>query len=55
MKKRDQEFLDPNQQHTLTEQECELVGMFRIMRPVQRQAVVKLIFDALVDDARLIR
>ena len=49
------DFLDPMVQHTLTEQECELLTFFRLFTKTQRQALVRVLFTIALDDKRLSR
>lgn len=43
------DFLDPEQQHTLSEQECELITFFRTLSPTRRQVVVQALFTVLFE------
>lgn len=43
------DFLDPAQQHTLSEQECELITFFRTLSPTKRQVVVQTLFTVLFE------
>lgn len=43
------DFLDPAQQHALTEQECELISFFRTLSPTKRQIVVQSLFTILLE------
>ena len=46
-----QNYLDPDKQHTLTEQECNLIGIFRAFSKTKRDAIFKIMFFAAMDDA----
>ena len=46
------DFLDPDQQHTLTEQECELISFFRFFNKTQRDALYKVVFTMAVNDKK---
>lgn len=46
------DFLDPTQQHTLTEQECELVAFFRALSKTKRDAVMKTLFTILLESKK---
>lgn len=49
------DFLDFTQQHTLTEQECELITFFRAFTNTQRKAIMQAVFSAALGDKRLLR
>jgi len=40
-------FLDPSKQHTLTEQECELITFYRSMSPAKQKVIIQTLFAAL--------
>ncbi len=44
------DFLDPTQQHNLTEQECELIAFFRVLSKSKQEAVFKALFTVVLDD-----
>jgi len=48
------DFLDPTQQHTLTEQECELLTFFRAFTKTQRQIIMEMLFSFALSDKRLL-
>ena len=43
------EFLDFTKQHTLTEQECELITFFRNLSKTRQQAVMQALFSLLLN------
>lgn len=45
-------FLDPSKQHTLTEQECELVTFYRSMSPTKQKAIIQALFAALSKEVK---
>ena len=47
---RKNDFLDPEQPHILTEQECELIAFFRVLSKTKRQVVVQALFSLLLKD-----
>ena len=44
------DFLDPTQQHTLTEQECELIAFFRTLSKTKQDVVFKALFAVVMDN-----
>ena len=42
------DFLDPTVQHTLSEQECELIAFFRTLSKPKRQMVLQALFHVLL-------
>jgi hypothetical protein len=47
--KNNQNFLDPSRQHTLSEQECELISFFRTLSSIQRQEIFKAVFSIAIN------
>ncbi|MBP0957494.1 MAG: hypothetical protein J5997_09020 [Oscillospiraceae bacterium] len=39
------DFLDPSIEHKLTEMECELITMYRVLNPTEQKAYFKMLFD----------
>ena len=39
-----QAYLDQTQKHTLTEQECELISIFRLFSKSKRETIFKMLF-----------
>jgi len=46
-------FLDPEQTHELTPQECELVSLFRLFTDTQRNGVMQTVFTMAANDKNL--
>jgi hypothetical protein len=42
--------LNPNAKHTLTEQECSLVSLFRTFDKTQREIIFKLVYFTAMDN-----
>lgn len=51
MSKKDN-FLDPDKQHTLTEQECELISFYRFFTKAQKATLFKFAFTMAMEDKR---
>jgi hypothetical protein len=47
------EFLDPEQSHLLSEQECNLVGLFRFFNETKRKAIFEMLFSAAMEDRKI--
>lgn len=43
------DFLDFTKEHKLSEMECELITMFRVLNKTQQQVVFKMLFDTVSD------
>ena len=52
MPKEKQEWLDPEQSHILTEQECQLLSLFRTLNEAKRQAIFNGLFMAAIYDKK---
>jgi len=50
--KNNKHFLDPDEQHTLTEQECELISFLRIMNSGQRKRVLALALEIVLNEKK---
>jgi len=46
-------FLDPAEQHNLTQQECELIAFFRAFPEAKRHLLLELLFSVALRDKRL--
>lgn len=44
------DFIDFTKKHKLSEQECELVSMFRMLRKSQKATIIKLLLYLLMDN-----
>ena len=51
--KNEQELLDPSELHILSEQECELISVFRVLNKTQRKEIFKLVFTTALNDERI--
>lgn len=39
------DFLSPEKEHKLSEMECELITMYRVLNPTEQKAYFKMLFD----------
>ena len=46
------DFLDPTRPHTLTDQECKLISLFRELTKSQKLAVTQAVMQLLLNDKR---
>ena len=42
------DFLSPEKEHKLSEMECELITMYRVLNPTEQKAYFKMLFDLIV-------
>jgi len=49
------DFLNPEHEHILTEQECELLTLFRAFTKFQRKSILNVIYSFAFQDKRLAR
>ena len=49
------DFLDPTEQHTLSEQECEIITFYRYFNKTQRNIIYKLLFEMAFKSTKTIK
>jgi len=53
MKKGKHDFLDPEEKHTLSEMECELIAFFRALSAPRKRVVMQMLFADAMDNKKL--